>query len=71
MFSRIAFALAYRTLSRIAVDPADPEMIVVHRRGGALRMKRRCPHQGAFLETGYFRGSDLVCPWHGCKFPVG
>ncbi len=71
MFSRILFALRHKTCRRVVVDPADANMIQVHCAHGVVRMKRRCPHQGAPLEDAYFQGDTLICQWHGCRFKLG
>lgn len=70
LVSRLLFAVRHRTLSRVVVSPSDPTMIEVHHEGRVVRMKRRCPHQGAPLEQGYFDGEVLRCPWHGCGFDL-
>ncbi len=69
-FPRVQFILKYRTLKRIVVEPSDSQSILVYHKGYVKKLKRRCPHQGAPLETGYFQEDALVCPWHGCHFPL-
>ncbi|MGA2052316.1 MAG: Rieske 2Fe-2S domain-containing protein [Opitutales bacterium] len=71
MLSRISFALRHRTLRRAVVDPSDDNRIIVCCSHGEVRMKRRCPHQGAPLEDAYFKGDTLICQWHGCRFKLG
>jgi len=66
--ARLFFAIRHKSIRRAVVSPGNPAMISVYYRGETLEMPRRCPHQGAPLETGYFVGDDLHCPWHGCKF---
>lgn len=66
--SRVWFALRHRTFGRKVVCPSDAEVLFVYHAGETVRLRRRCPHQGAPLETGYFDGDCLVCPWHGCRF---
>ena len=67
LLARIAFALRHRTLGRKAVTSS--KLLVFHR-GRTVPLKLRCPHQGGPLAEGYFDGDCLVCPWHGCKFPL-
>jgi nitrite reductase/ring-hydroxylating ferredoxin subunit len=68
--TRIRFAVRYKTIRRAVVTPGDPATISVYYRGQTLQLPRRCPHQGAPLESGYFAGDDLHCPWHGCRFKL-
>ena len=70
-FVRLGFLLRYRTLKKIIVHPGNVHKIIVCHRGKISTIQRRCPHQGALLETGYFEGDHLLCPWHGCKFLKG
>jgi hypothetical protein len=67
---RVLFSVRYRTWGRVATIPGDSSSIVVYHRGRVVRMRRRCPHQGGPLNEGYFRGDDLLCPWHGCRFSL-
>jgi nitrite reductase/ring-hydroxylating ferredoxin subunit len=71
LLSRLIFALRHRTLGRVVLtgEGADAR-VIVHYRGRTTTLKRRCPHQGAPLELGYLEEGCLVCPWHGCRFPL-
>ncbi|MBI4179348.1 Rieske 2Fe-2S domain-containing protein [bacterium] len=68
--TRITFALRHLTLKRVALDPADPEKILVCGRRAVLRLARRCPHQGADLMMSPCSDSHLICHWHGCRFGI-
>ena len=68
--SRILFLIKYKTFKSIVVDPTDTGTLLVCHAGKVAKIKRRCPHQGARLEEGYFADDCLVCPWHGCYFPL-
>lgn len=67
---RLQFAMKYHTVRRMVIDPRDPTQIAVYYKGKTIRLNRRCPHQGGPLEDGYIDGKDLVCPWHGCRYPL-
>lgn len=70
LLTRLGFAFRYRTLKKVTVLPGDPEKVVACHNGSIAIFRRFCPHQGAPLETGYFDHDALLCPWHGCRFPV-
>lgn len=70
LLPRIRFALKYRSFRRIVRSPRDPRRIHVYHRGKEVTLPSRCPHQGASLESAYFSGDSLVCPWHGCRFKL-
>ncbi len=70
ILKRLQFAIRYQTFKKIIVKPDDPDKILICHKGALTILKRRCPHQGAPLETGYFKGNTLLCPWHGCKFAL-
>lgn len=71
LLQRLRFALKHRTLKKAAILSENPEMIEVCHGGTLTRLKRRCPHQGAPMETGSVQDGHLVCPWHGCRFRLG
>lgn len=68
--SRLHFAIKYGTRKRVALHPSQEGKIVLYHKGKIIELARQCPHQGAPLEKGYFKGDFLVCPWHGCRFPL-
>ena len=70
LWTRLCFVLRYRTLKKIIPSVKDASQILVCHQGQIVQLKRRCPHQGALLENGYLKGSDLICPWHGCRFKL-
>ena len=67
MLTRLLFALRHLTLKPVALSG---EQVLACHKGGVTAVKRRCPHQGAPLEEGWIEGDDLICPWHGCRFPL-
>lgn len=70
LFSRLAFAIEHKTFQRVAVNRSNPSVISIYYEGKTIRLARRCPHQGAPLEKGYFEGDFLLCPWHGCRYSL-
>ncbi len=69
-WSRLLFAVSHRTLRRAAPRPGEPALVDVHHKGRVVTLPGRCAHQGAPLAKGYVRGDELLCPWHGCPFPL-
>jgi nitrite reductase/ring-hydroxylating ferredoxin subunit len=70
IFKRIAFARKYNTWKPVTLAPGSGKRIVVFHKGREVELPRRCPHQGAPLETGRVRGGKLQCPWHGCYYDL-
>lgn len=70
IFSKIIFALKHRTWKRVAPCKKSDQELAVYHCGKEVRINRRCPHQGLPLDKGYFKGDDLVCPWHGCRISL-
>jgi nitrite reductase (NADH) small subunit len=44
--------------------------ICVARGDSVYAFDNRCPHQGAPLSAGLFRGTTVVCPYHAWAFDV-
>ena len=70
LLARLGFMLKYRTFKKVIPSPKDDSQILICHAGQVIQMERQCPHQGAPLETGYFEGAHLICPWHGCRFKI-
>ena len=61
---RIIFLFKFKTIKPIKIIN-DDKICVTSFKGNYI-INRRCPHQGAFLETGYLNDNVLTCRWHGC-----
>lgn len=46
----------------------DEKTIEVRVDGTWHRLKRRCPHQGAYLACGHVKSGRIHCPWHDQPF---
>ena len=43
---------------------------VFWREGHYFAIDDCCPHMGASLASGYFHGTEVLCPWHAWRFCV-
>lgn len=55
--------------SRVVQSPAE-EVAVFHQDGRFFACSARCPHAGGPLADGVFRGTSVICPWHGWDFDL-
>jgi nitrite reductase/ring-hydroxylating ferredoxin subunit len=52
-----------------SVPVADDAKVALFRTpGGYVALADSCPHQGAPLSEGVFRGGHVICSWHGWRF---
>ena len=68
LYYRFIFAFKFKTLKTFKV--LNKNDLYLSSSKGNYKIKRRCPHQGAFLEKGYIDDNKITCHWHGCKIYI-
>ncbi|MFQ5668990.1 MAG: Rieske (2Fe-2S) protein [Acidobacteriota bacterium] len=69
-FTRVAHADDIREGRGCAVTLEGVQVAVFRRRARYFAVSDRCPHMGASLSEGIFKGGTVQCHWHGWCFDV-